>query len=202
MPDQNYTAKNIALIILAAGKSSRLGSPKQLLEYKGKNLLQHSIDTALGSHASPLVLVLGSESDEIKKQLNKDRISIIENPDWESGMASSIRCGIQKILTDFNETDAVIIMVCDQPYVSSELLNQLIITHQTSGKNIIASRYDQILGTPALFHKNMFTELIALEGDRGAKVLFNKFSDEIALVDFKDGGIDIDTSEDYKNLAK
>lgn len=202
MSDQNYTAKNIALIILAAGKSSRLGSPKQLLKYQGKNLLQHSIDVALGSNAAPVLLVLGSESDEIKKQLNKDRIILIENPDWESGMASSIKYGINKILTGFPEKEAVIIMVCDQPYVSSDLLNKLISAYQASGKNIIASRYDQILGTPALFHKTMFAELTALEGDRGAKILFNKFSDEIALVDFKDGGIDIDTSEDYKNLAK
>lgn len=202
MSDQNHTAKNIAIIILAAGKSSRMGSPKQLLKYRGTTLLQHSLDVATESNASPVILVLGSGIDEIKKQLNKDQVLIIENPDWENGMASSIRCGISKILNEFKNTDAAIIMVCDQPYVSSDLLNKLILTHQASGKAIIASHYDHILGTPALFHKNMFNELIALEGDRGAKVLFNKFSEEIASIEFNEGSIDIDTGENYKNLAK
>ena len=202
MSDQKHTAKNIAIIILAAGQSSRMGSPKQLLKYRGTTLLQHSIDAVTESNASTLILVLGFGIDEIEKQLNQDQVIIVKNPGWESGMASSIRCGISKIRNEFKDTDAVIIMVCDQPYVSSDLLNKLILTHQTSGKAIIASHYNQTLGTPALFHKSMFNELIALEGDRGAKVLFSKFPEETASVEFKDGSIDIDTDENYKNLAK
>ncbi|WP_276363217.1 nucleotidyltransferase family protein [Daejeonella sp. H1SJ63] len=202
MPDQAQTEENIAIIILAAGRSSRLGSPKQLLEYRGTSLLQHSIDAATGSMASSVIIILGSDKENIEKQLNREQIIITENPDWESGMASSIRCGINEILNSFSKTDAAIIMVCDQPYVSSDLLNELILAHQTSGKAIIASSYDNILGTPALFHKSMFHELMALKGDKGARVLFNKFHDQTGSIDFKDGRIDIDTSENYKNLAK
>ena len=86
--DSQYSC--IAVIILAAGKSARLGSPKQLLSYRDKTLLQHSIDTALESQASLILVVLGSEKDTIEKELNQSQIFILENSSWESGMASSI----------------------------------------------------------------------------------------------------------------
>ncbi len=199
---RNIPKGKIAVIILAAGKSSRLGSPKQLLEFKGINLLQHSINAALGSKASQVILVLGSSAEEIKKQLNYHQITILENPDWESGMSSSIRCAVRTIIKDQKDVEAVILMVCDQPYVSSGLLNDLISAYQTEDKDIIASFYDNVAGTPALFHKSMFQELMMLEGDKGARILFNKFAAQTGIVPFKEGSIDIDTLENYKNLAK
>lgn len=202
MTAQDTLHGKIAVIILAAGQSSRLGSPKQLLKIKGTNLLQHSINAALGSNADQVLVVLGSSSGEIKKQLNSDQITILENPDWESGMSSSLRCGLTKVISDNTDIQAVILMVCDQPFVSSDLLNELISAYQNGDKAIIASFYDDVPGTPALFHQNMFQELLSLEGDKGARSLFKKFASQTATVSFKEGSIDIDTLENYKNLAK
>jgi molybdenum cofactor cytidylyltransferase len=118
MAPQNSQPSSIAVIILAAGRSARLGSPKQLLSYRGKTLLQHSIDTALESMASQILVVLGSKKDSIKKEIEQTQIFILENSSWESGMASSISCGITNLQIIAPESEAVILMVCDQPFVN------------------------------------------------------------------------------------
>jgi molybdenum cofactor cytidylyltransferase len=202
MAARNSQSSSIAVIILAAGRSARLGSPKQLLTYRGKNLLQHTIDTALESQASPVIVVLGSGKEKIEKELDQTQIFILENSSWESGMASSISCGISKLQIITPDSKAVILMVCDQPYVSATLLNDLMNKHKESGQAIIASSYENTLGTPALFHKSLFPELSALEGESGAKSLIKKYSLQTGSVSFDQGSIDIDTRENYLNLSK
>jgi molybdenum cofactor cytidylyltransferase len=202
MPAKEKKSAKIAIIILAAGRSSRLGSPKQLLSYRGKTLLQHSIDTALESQASPVMVVLGSGKESIEKELDQTQIFILENTSWESGMASSISCGINNLNTIAPDSEAVILMVCDQPYVSATLLNELTNKYMESGQAIIASSYENTLGTPALFHKSLFSELSALEGESGAKSLIKKYSQQTGFVSFAQGSIDIDTRENYRNLSK
>ena len=202
MSAQESKPAKIAIIILAAGRSARLGSPKQLLSYRGKTLLQHSIDTALESQASPVIVVLGSGKETIEKELEQKQIIILENTAWESGMASSISCGINNLNTIAPDSEAAILMVCDQPYVSATLLNDLINKHLKSRQSIIASSYENTLGTPALFHKSLFSELSALEGESGAKSLIKKYSQQTGFVSFDLGSIDIDTRENYSNLPK
>jgi molybdenum cofactor cytidylyltransferase len=199
-----FTEKNrkYAIIILAAGRSARLGSPKQLLSYQGKNLLQHTIDIAHESRTGPILVVLGSNIDEITTKLDKNFLKIIENQDWESGMASSIVCGINTLLELYSDTEAAILMVCDQPFVNAQLLHQLIKKYEESGKSIVASKYVNINGTPALFHKKHFHELSALKGDFGAKYLIKKYDGSLQAIPFDKGSIDIDTIEDYKKLMK
>lgn len=191
-----------AIIILAAGRSARLGSPKQLLSYQGKNLLQHTIDAAYESQAGPVIVVLGSDMDEIVTRLDPIHLTIVKNPDWESGMASSIVCGINTIINLYPDTESVILMVCDQPYADAKLLEALIKKKETSGCSIVASSYENIYGTPALFHKKHFNELSVLTGDSGARFLIKKYSESIETIPFDQGGIDIDTIEDYRNLMK
>ena len=202
MAHQDNQPFSIAAIILAAGRSARLGSPKQLLSYRGKTLLQHSIDTALESMANPILVVLGSGKDTIKKELEQTQIFILENSSWESGMASSISCGINNLQIIAPEAEAVILMVCDQPFVNAKLLNDLITKHKDSKQSIVASSYADTLGTPALFHKSLFSELLALKGESGAKSLIKKYSQQMRFVSFDQGSIDIDTRENYKNLPK
>jgi len=202
MESRDNQTSSIAVIILAAGRSARLGSPKQTLTYRGKSLLQHSIDTALESLASPVIVVLGSGKETIEKELDQTQIFILENTNWESGMASSISCGINNLQTIAPDSEAVILMVCDQPYVSAALLNDLMNKHKESGKAIIASSYENTLGTPALFHKSLFSELSALEGESGAKSLIKKYNLQTGSVSFDQGSIDIDTRENYLNLPK
>jgi molybdenum cofactor cytidylyltransferase len=202
MAPQDSQPSSIAVIILAAGRSARLGSPKQLLSYRGKTLLQHSIDTALESMASQILVVLGSKKDSIKKEIEQTQIFILENSSWESGMASSISCGITNLQIIAPESEAVILMVCDQPFVNAKLLNNLITKHKDSKQSIVASSYANTLGTPALFHKSLFVELLALQGESGAKSLIKKYSQQVGFVSFDQGSIDIDTRENYRNLPK
>jgi molybdenum cofactor cytidylyltransferase len=197
----NIKISNIAIIILAAGTSSRLGSPKQLLTYKGKNLLRHSVDEALETGCPSVFVVLGANSELLKKELKDKPVSIIENKSWEEGMASSIRCGLETIANTILRPDSIIFMVCDQPYVSSSLLLNLMKKKNETGKHIVASSYDDKIGTPALFHRSLFPALMELTGDKGARKLIADNPDKVASVQFPKGITDIDTKEDY-NLLK
>jgi molybdenum cofactor cytidylyltransferase len=202
MATKDRISKNIGIIILAAGTSARMGSSKQLLSYRGKSLLQHSIDTALDSLAEQVIVVLGARKEIIEQELDQSNIQLIENPLWESGMASSIKVGLQKLKKILPEADGAIFMVCDQPFVNAELLNKLIEKHIISGKNIVASKYADTLGTPTLFHYSFFDELSKLKGDIGAKSLIKNYKNQTESVEFQLGSIDIDTRENYLNLPK
>lgn len=198
--DKTYT--NIGVVLLAAGESSRLGSPKQLLVYSDSTLLQHSIEAAQSSHAGSVIVVLGANADAIKHELKNTTVNIVVNPAWKEGMASTIRCGLQ-MLVEFNpQVEAVVLMVADQPFVTAELLNNLMDLHINEQNSIVASEYGTTFGTPVLFAKRFFPELMELTGDVGAKSLVRKYMNEAAFVPFPKGEIDIDTVEDYKNLSK
>lgn len=197
-----FIVKNYAVIILAAGRSSRLGSPKQLLPYHGKTLLQHSIDNAKEIGSNQVVVVLGSGKELIENKINSEGIMIVENSHWESGIASSIKIGINTLTKILPNIDAAIVMACDQPFADSKILKKLLLKQIESGKAIIGCSYDNTKGIPALFHSSLFPELISLQGDIGAKKLFEKYQDVTSFVPFTDGSIDIDTLEDYKKLPK
>lgn len=202
VPENTPIVSKAAVIILAAGSSSRLGSPKQLLTVDDKTLLQHTIEAAKAAGIDPVIVVLGANRELIKKDLNAKEVVIAENEKWQSGLASSIHSGIEALTKVSPSADAAILMVCDQPFVSAELLNDLLRKQKETGKAIVASSYDNTLGTPALFHSSLFPELAALEGDTGAKILLKKYENQLSSVPFIRGGIDIDTGEDYKNLGK
>ena len=193
---------NIGIILLAAGKSSRLGRPKQLLLYHKQTLLHHCLQIASASQAQIIVIVLGSDADEIKKKLNNVNTDVVVNPDWQEGMASSIRFGINHLLGRNQQLEGVVLMVCDQPFITSSLLNSLMHAHRRSGKPIIASGYDNTFGPPVFFHNSLFPELLQLTGDVGAKGVIKQHADEVAVVSFPQGSIDIDTESDYENFQK
>jgi molybdenum cofactor cytidylyltransferase len=191
---------NTAIIILAAGSSSRFGDTKQLLHFNGKTLLQHVIAEATATGAEPIVVVTGANADRVSKEIKSEKVEIVFNKDWEQGMASGIVIGLKKAIALNNELEKVIIAVCDQPFVSSSLFQQLVEKQNESVKQIVASAYADTIGTPALFTKKYFDALMGLTGDQGAKILLKKYSDDLATVDFPDGHIDIDTQADYENL--
>lgn len=200
MNKQNATL-NYGLVLLAAGASKRLGKPKQLLPYQGKTLLSHALQTAAESRVSPVVLVLGANADLLKLHVENDNVEIVANANWQTGMASSIQCGLQQVLATAPNTNAVIIMVCDQPFITTQLLTDLMMKYEASGKPIAASSYKGIPGTPALFDKTIFEELMKLTGDTGAKKIMQSHRARIATVEFILGEIDIDTDEDYDKLV-
>jgi len=190
------------IIILAAGNSSRLGQPKQLLNYRGKTLLDLVSDQALGTSCRPVVVVLGAYAEEISKKHHHTEISYIVNNNWQTGMSSSIDTGLSFLLDQYKNIESVIIAVADQAFITSGIFEQLLAQHQLSGKNIVACSYAQTIGTPVLFHKNYFPELLSLSGNEGAKSILKKHKEDTATIEFEFGYIDIDTETDYHHLIQ
>lgn len=200
MADEHMHTNNTGVIILAAGASSRLGSPKQLLSYSGVTLLQHAVEAAQSSNAAKVLVVLGAHADVINDELKKVTVNTVINVEWKEGMASTIRCGLQTLVEMNPQLEAVIFMVADQPFVTTELLNNLLDLHRKEQHSIVANKYGSTFGTPVLFTKRFFPELMELTGDVGAKSLVRKHINEAVFVSFPEGSIDIDTMEDYKKL--
>lgn len=188
------------IIILAAGNSSRLGRPKQLLPYRGKTLLLYVVAEALEASLQPVVVVTGAYQAEIQDALTGLEVNIVHNPRWETGMASGIAAGLGEALSIEPHLSGLIVAVCDQPYISAELFRSLMEKQAGSGKGLIASVYSETLGTPVLFDGRYFTELAVLSGDAGAKQLLRRYPDDVAAVPFPNGSIDIDTEEDFQTL--
>ncbi len=192
----------VAIIVLAAGASSRLGMPKQNLSFKQTTLLQHSIEQALASKASAVVVILGAEAGIIQTHTSNPKLEVLINDAWQEGIASSIRCGVQYLVDNQPSVTRALLMVCDQPYINTALLNKLITLQQAAGAAIVASRYGDTIGIPALFAKQLFPELLQLTGDKGAKKMMMKHRDNLTIVDFPLGIVDIDTAEDYTSIYK
>ncbi|QCR24857.1 NTP transferase domain-containing protein [Pontibacter sp. SGAir0037] len=190
------------LVLLAAGASTRLGEPKQQLLYQGKTLLQHAVEVALQAGCAPVVVVLGARAASILPEVEKEPVSVVQNPGWEEGMASSIRSGLTYLLRIEPETTGCIFMVCDQPYVDAALLNRLVQASAGNTNRIVASAYKDTAGTPVLFGKSFFTELLALKGQEGARKILFRHQEAVTTVAFPLGAIDIDTAEDYKALLQ
>lgn len=189
----------VAAIILAAGASSRMGKPKQLLTIGGQSLIQKSVETALQAQCYPIV-VLGAHADIIQPDIQDKPITTVINEQWQEGMGSSIRTGILKLMQVLPEVEAAIVMLCDQPLITPNLLLQLKETHHISGKPIVASQYKNVLGVPALFHHRFFDVLLNLQGDMGARKLIQQHISQVIAVSFKEGSVDLDTPQDYEGF--
>lgn len=191
---------DVGLIVLAAGASTRMGTPKQLLRYNRQTLIHHIVEVAIASVCQPVIVVLGAYAERIQPEIDPLKIHIVENPLWREGMSTSIRLGVETLNVINPEAEAVVIMLCDQPFVSPQLINQLVEIHQTSGKLIVASEYASTLGVPALFNRALFAKLTTLSGTAGAKQLIKNYAQEVLAIPFPDGLIDLDTPTDYEQL--
>lgn len=190
---------SIGVIILAAGGSSRMGSPKQLLPYRGVSLVRHAANAALESIADRVVVVIGGYADEVRNELDGLALSIVENRSWQAGMSSSMRAGLQELLAD--QIESVIIMLCDQPFATADVLNELVNTQRVTGKPIVASTYGTTRGAPALFTRELFSELMSLTADEGARRIISAHPDDVATISFAQGAVDIDTPLDHQHLT-
>ncbi|MEM8938352.1 MAG: nucleotidyltransferase family protein [Bacteroidota bacterium] len=190
----------IGAAVLAAGPSRRLGEPKQLVRFKGKSLLQHTIDLVVEVQIDERMLILGANEQEIRHFINFKSFDVIQNQHWKEGMASSIRLAVEVGLK--KELDGLLILLSDQPYIDLELLNNLIGFYKPKKELIMASEYNNVLGVPALFDRHYFRELMELTGDSGAKRLINAYREKVKEVKFEKGLIDIDTPTDLDQLKK
>ncbi|WP_316739058.1 nucleotidyltransferase family protein [Pedobacter aquatilis] len=189
-----------AIIILAAGNSSRMGKPKQLLTYNGKTLLDIAITESLKTTFCPVVVVLGAYAEEIKKHSQNPQVCYCINESWDQGMSSSIKAGLKYSIENDENIENVIIAVADQVHLSCEILSALEEKLRSSGKGIVTSSYSGISGTPSLFSRKYFGELLNLVGQSGAKKIIEANAGDTTTISFDQGVIDIDTPADYNKL--
>ena len=192
----------VGIVILAAGASTRMGTSKQLLLYQGRSLLCRIVETALASVCQPTIVVLGASAEQLQQEIKHLPVQVVENLQWAEGMSSSIFTGINVLNAESVKVSAVVLLLCDQPLVCVQVINQLVETHYSTGKPIIASEYSATLGVPALFSHTFFPELMTLKGGEGAKQLLKNHSEDVYSLPFPDGVIDIDTPEDYEQLSR
>ena len=190
------------ILILAAGESKRLGTPKQLLQYEGESLINRLIGRVKAAGNFPIALVLGAHAAEIKDQLAFDDIHLLMNHEWKEGMASSIQIGVTHFMDSVPTVDGLLLLVCDQPFVEAQILLSLLELQRNSGLPIAACSYNQILGTPAVFHNAVFPDLLGLKGDTGARKIINCNSDAVASLQFEKAMFDIDTMDDFRQLMR
>ena len=190
----------VAAVVLAAGGSTRFGKPKQFALFQGETLIRRTVAAAIEAGCAPVVVVTGEDSAQITSELTRFTVTIAMNPDWQSGLGSSIVVGIRNAMNLASDLDAAVLLTCDQPFVNAAVLTQLMQLRLTSGKPIIASAYAETLGIPALFDRSCFSDLLRLKGDNGAKGIILARPHDVASFDFPAGEIDIDTAADYEKL--
>ena len=195
MPDTPHF--RFGAVILAAGASRRMGTPKQLLALNGQPLVVRAAEAALASPAWPVVVVLGANAEKIRPALARLPVLITENPAWAEGMAASIRAGVTTLQQFSRRLDAALIALCDQPAFSAGAIERLLAAQRQTGGNIVAARYSGRQGAPALFLREHFPALTALTGEEGARTLLNGDPAQVTAVELPELALDLDTPEDF-----
>ncbi len=190
---------DIAVVILAAGNSSRLGSPKQLKMFNGETLLSRIIKAASASSASKTLLVLGANSQLISETVDLGNTIVLQNDSWQNGMGTSIRCAVDAL--EARGANAAIFVSCDQPFINATVLNELIEKFKIHN-TIVASSYAELVGIPALFPAEEFESLKALAPEEGAKRILRDKSKHIQTIAFEAGKYDIDTEKDWDEFTR
>lgn len=180
-----------------------MGTPKQLLKYQQQSLLCHLVEEATSSVCNPVIVVVGAHAERIKPELELLDVHTVENLDWSNGMSTSIRSGIEALNVIKPDVEAVVLMLCDQPFVSTQIINRLVESYWATGQQIVASEYAGTWGVPALFNSTLFSKLTTLNGTAGARQVIKQYAQEVFTIAFPEGALDLDTPEDYERfLAK
>jgi molybdenum cofactor cytidylyltransferase len=192
----------VSAIVLAAGRSMRMGEAKQMLRVGEHTVLERTLENVRDSGVDEIVLVLGFSAESIQRLLPAallDNLKVVVNPAYEKGMASSLQVGLSKVSP---ETGAALIVLADQPFVCSATIDRIIERYRQSDAEIVIPFYKGQRGNPALLDRSVFQEVMALEGDMGCRAIFGNHAEGIVEVDVDDAGIllDIDTKDDYERL--
>lgn len=191
---------NTTILIIAAGASVRLGSPKQLLPWGNTTLLGNTVKQALKTGIENVNLVLGADFEQVEASVSKYKLNVHNHANWQQGMGSSIAYGVAQILQQEKEVEAILILLADQPLIDSAFINKLLQCYEQHPQHITATSYGNRRGVPALFPKVFFSELVQLKGDEGARKLLNNITTPIITIDAGNKLADIDTLEDYQKL--
>lgn len=194
---------NIAIAILAAGASRRMGSPKQLLKWGNASLIQHTINTAKSTFVKEVIVVLGANKEAIASEIDKNLITVIINSEWELGLGKSIACVAKHLLNSKETFDGLLIVLADQPFVTPSFLDQMIRQFNPDSKQMLVTSYNgKKRGVPALFDKVYFQEIAELSGDDGAKSILKNYKEFVRSIKPSFNNLDIDTKEDYHHITK
>ena len=181
-------------IILAAGEGSRMGKTKQLLPFRGKTILECTVESALASSLGQVIVVLGHRADLLKPLLEPTAVRIVINPRYREGQSSSLKAGLAAVSDD---ADAVLFLLGDQPLVTPALIDRILAAYRSSESPIVMPVHDGRRGNPVLWSRRFFTELMTLDGDIGARHLIAKHSEAVAEVPVEgfEAFLDIDTPQ-------
>jgi len=190
---------------MAAGASVRMGESKQLLRFEGETLLRRAVNAALQTKCRPVIVVLGAEVERLSEEISDLETPIVFNQAWKEGMSSSIRCGIGALeAITFGKAQAAILMLCDQPFVTSIVINRLLEKYHRTNAAIVASGYgtgnDKTRGVPALFSRPLFPALLQLRGEEGAKRIIMQHASQVSAIISPEAATDVDSPSDYRNL--
>lgn len=195
----NVVTDSIAVLILAAGASRRLGEPKALLRTPdGRNLIQKVANTALSAGAGDVYVIVQPDDHAVRTALKDTSAHCVPNRDWQDGMSTSIRCGISQIISN-GRSDGVLILLVDQPELNGDILRSMMAAF-AGGQRIVACHYDDVIGVPALIGTEFLNELMDLTGDQGARDWLRERAEQVVTIPFPGGARDIDTAADSRSL--
>lgn len=198
---------HIGVIVLAAGASTRMGESKQLLHYRGETLVRRAAGAALVSQCRPVIVVIGAQSDGLRDEVAGTGAIVAVNHEWAKGMGSSIHCGVSALeaITE-GRAEAVVLTLCDQPFVTGQVIDRLVETYGANYPLLIASEYqskgEKTRGVPALFSRPLFSELLSLQESAGAQRVIARHSSEAIVISVPEAAFDVDTPRDYQNLQR
>ena len=192
---------NVAAVVLAAGTSSRMGRPKLLLPLGGKSLVRRAVESAVASRAKQIVVVTGAYRELVEREVAGLSVKLAHNPDFAGGMSGSVRAGIKAVRP---ETDAAVVVLADQPFVGTEVLDALIEVYEVSHAPIVRPRYAGQPGNPVLWDRSLFGELMLQQGDQGGRELLKRYAERVAWRELPDARAqeDVDTPEAYESLLR
>jgi molybdenum cofactor cytidylyltransferase len=192
----------VAAVVLAAGGSRRLGTPKQLVTFRGEPLVRRAAYAALGAGADPVAVVIRSGDDAVAAVVAELPVELVENAAAAGGMATSVQAGVAYLRTSVADLGAILLLACDQPMVDASYLEALLHVWRRTGRPIAASEYGGVPGVPCVVAAELMDELLALEGDTGARGVIRRDPNRVAVVPFPGGAVDVDTAEDLEDLEK
>jgi molybdenum cofactor cytidylyltransferase len=188
----------IVAVVLAAGKSTRMGKPKQLLRVHGRPMLGEILEVLRKTKVDRTVVVLGSNEEEVRRKVKFRKEQVVSNPAYADGMSSSLKSGLEAAVKA--GADAVMVVLGDQPWLRPETIDQLVDAYLRSKAPVVAPVYHGVRGNPVLFDQALFPQMMKTEGDAGAKGVLEGNRRSMLLVETEDKGVivDIDTPVDYE----
>jgi molybdenum cofactor cytidylyltransferase len=203
---RRVTNPAVAAIVLAAGRSSRMGQHKLLLPLGGRPLVSYAVKAASASSADPVIVVLGFQAAEIEAALPAGRFRVCVNPHFATGMSSSLALGITTLSavppSSGRSISGALILLADQPLISTSLVNRLLERASATPDAIIAAAYAGVRSTPVYFPSRLFDELLHITGDEGGRSVIARHPDLVSIQDIAESerGIDVDRREEFEEL--